>query len=64
MSSYIALKPCRFGGTDYHKGELIPQSKVLAAKANALQNMGIIALAIESAPVKAPAAPAPKLTKK
>lgn len=39
---FVALKPCRFGGTDYKIGESIPAEKVLPEKVEALRAMGII----------------------
>lgn len=39
---FVALKPCRFGGTDYKIGESIPADKVLPEKVEALRAMGII----------------------
>lgn len=39
---FVALKPCRFGGTDYLIGDSIPQEEVLAERAEALRSMGVI----------------------
>ena len=46
MSVYMALKPCKFGGDSYLRGDIIPDGKVLAGKAEALCKMGLIAPAI------------------
>lgn len=44
---FVALKPCRFGGTDYKIGESIPAEKVLPEKVEALRAMGIITVGFE-----------------
>ena len=44
---FVALKPCRFGGTDYKIGESIPADKVLPEKVEALRAMGIITVGSE-----------------
>ena len=44
---FVALKPCRFGGTDYKIGESIPADKVLPEKVEALRAMGIITVGFE-----------------
>lgn len=44
---FVALKPCRFGGTDYLIGDTIPGDAVLPTRAKALQQMGIIAIGFE-----------------
>ena len=44
---FIALKPCRFGGTDYKIGESIPAEKVLPEKVEALRAMGIITVGVD-----------------
>ena len=44
---FIALKPCRFGGTDYKIGDSIPQEKVFPERAEALHQMGIITVGFE-----------------
>lgn len=44
---FVALKPCRFGGTDYKIGESIPAEKVLPEKVEALRTMGIITIGFE-----------------
>ena len=41
---FVALKPCRFGGTAYLIGDTIPDDAVLPTRAKALQQMGIIAI--------------------
>lgn len=41
---FVALKPCRFGGTDYAIGERISGDSVLPEKVSALRQMGIIAI--------------------
>ena len=46
MSVYMALKPCKFGCNNYLRGDIIPDGKVLAGKAEALCKMGLIAPAI------------------
>ena len=46
---FVALKPCRFGGTDYKIGESIPADKVLPEKVEALRAMGIITVGSEEA---------------
>ena len=44
---FVALKPCRFGGTDYKIGESIPGEKVLPEKVEALRAMGIITVGVD-----------------
>ena len=44
---FVALKPCRFGGTDYKIGESIPVEKVLPEKVEALRAMGIITVGVD-----------------
>lgn len=44
---FVALKPCRFGGTDYKIGESIPAEKVLPEKVEALRAMGIITVGVD-----------------
>ena len=44
---FVALKPCRFGGTDYKIGESIPPEKVLPEKVEALRAMGIITVGVD-----------------
>ena len=46
MSVYMALKPCKFGCNNYLRGDIIPDGKVLAGKAEALCKMRLIAPAI------------------
>lgn len=41
---YVAMKPCRFGGTDYLIGDTIPSDSVLPTQEKALQQMGVIAI--------------------
>lgn len=45
---FVALKPCRFGGTDYKIGESIPADKVLPEKVEALRAMGIITVGADA----------------
>lgn len=47
MAAFIAIKPCRFGSTDYGKGDIIPDGVVLPGRARALTRMGYIALAVQ-----------------
>lgn len=44
---FVALKPCRFGGTDYKIGENIPADRVLPEKVEALRAMGIITVGVD-----------------
>ena len=44
---FVALKPCRFGGTDYLIGDSIPADKVLPERVEALRAMGIISIGFE-----------------
>ena len=44
---FVALKPCRFGGTDYLIGESIPADRVLPEQVEALRAMGIISIGFE-----------------
>ena len=44
---FVALKPCRFGGTDYLIGDSIPGEKILPEKVEALRAMGIITIGFE-----------------
>lgn len=44
---FVALKPCRFGGTDYLIGESIPVDRVLPEQVEALRAMGIISIGFE-----------------
>ena len=44
---FVALKPCRFGGTDYLIGDPIPREKILPEKVEALRAMGIITIGFE-----------------
>jgi len=44
---FIALKPCRFGGTDYLIGDTIPGEKVMDSQVEALRQMGIITIGFE-----------------
>lgn len=53
MSVYMALKPCKFGCDNYLRGDIIPDGKVLAGKAEALCKMGLIAPAIGNVSVPA-----------
>ena len=39
---FTALKPCRFGGTDYLIGDTIPDIKIHPNKAEALRQMGVV----------------------
>lgn len=39
---FTALKPCRFGGTDYLIGDTIPDVKIHPNKAEALRQMGVV----------------------
>lgn len=39
---FTALKPCRFGGTDYLIGDTIPDVKIHPNKAEALRAMGVV----------------------
>ena len=41
---FVALKPCRFGGTDYLIGDSIPVDEVLPERVEALRAMGIISI--------------------
>lgn len=41
---FVALKPCRFGGTDYLIGDSIPREKVLPEQVERLRDMGIISI--------------------
>ena len=40
--AFVALKPCRFGGTDYLIGDTIPDVKIHPNKAEALRPMGVV----------------------
>nr|DAX35164.1 MAG TPA: hypothetical protein [Bacteriophage sp.] len=44
---FVALKPCRFGGTDYLIGDSIPADKVLPERVEALRAMGLISIGFE-----------------
>lgn len=44
---FVALKPCRFGGTDYLIGDSIPADNVLPERVEALRAMGIISIGFE-----------------
>lgn len=57
MSVYMALKPCKFGCNNYLRGDIIPDGKVLAGKAEALCKMGLIAPAIGDVSVPVSAEP-------
>ncbi|MGM9539514.1 hypothetical protein [Anaerovibrio sp.] len=57
MSVYMALKPCKFGCDNYLRGDIIPDGKVLAGKAEALCKMGLIAPAIGDVSVPVSAKP-------
>ena len=43
MAAFIAIKPCRFGSTDYGEGDIIPDGVVLPARVRAMTRMGYIA---------------------
>ena len=41
-TTYIAKKPCRFGGKNYLIGEKIPGDKILSRRIGSLLRMGVI----------------------
>ena len=45
--AFVALKPCRFGGTDYKISDSIPKDKVLPERVGALCTMGIITYGVD-----------------
>lgn len=59
MATYIANKPCRFGGESYHIGDKIPGDKILPKRIGGLLRMGVISEggveAVKPAPAPAPA---------
>ena len=42
MATYIANKPCRFGGKAYHIGDKIPGDKIMPRRLGGLLRMGVI----------------------
>lgn len=43
MAAFIAIKPCRFGSTDYGKGDIIPDGVVLPGRVRSMTRMGYLA---------------------
>lgn len=57
MATYIANKPCRFGGKSYLIGDKIPDDAILPRRVGSLLRMGVLVEgADETAPVPTPPA--------
>lgn len=63
MATYIANKPCRFGGKAYLIGEKVPGDKILPRRVGSLLRMGVIVEGTEEATPKPTPAPKPKAPK-